>query len=71
MPLTFHSNRGCHAQGLVRGDCPHPAEVNGLYCYYHEKVARGLVEPEIQQSYPVYPLPTFAWKLRIHEVAAA
>lgn len=68
---TFHSTRACHAQGLERGNCPHTPAAGKLYCYYHDKVQQELLEVEEPGSYPVWPLPNFAHKLRTTSPLAA
>ncbi len=39
------------------------------YCYYHDKLAKGLTEPEEPQSYPVWPLPKSGYVLITEEAA--
>lgn len=46
----------CGAIGLMRGDCDHGSWRGRVYCYYHEKVRLGLLEPTAE-IYPVWPLP--------------
>lgn len=57
--------RNCCAVGLFRGDCSMTMAKGSWYCYYHHKVACGLLEPEEPQRYPVLPLPTFGYTLRL------
>lgn len=40
----------------MRGDCDHDAWRGRAYCYYHEKVRLGLLDPSAE-IYPVWPLP--------------
>lgn len=69
------SNRRCHAIGLENGDCRSPRVApslerpeGSLYCYYHDKLARGVCEPSVPSPeeadqrdgmalYPTWPLP--------------
>lgn len=51
----------CAAIGLERGDCKmhrhlRPGGEVSAYCYYHDKLALGLIEPSAP-VYPVFPLP--------------
>lgn len=46
----------CHAIGLPRGDCEQERWRHSAYCFYHDKLQRGLTEPTAQ-NYPVWPLP--------------
>lgn len=46
----------CGAVGLMRGDCDQSAPLGAIYCYYHEKLRSGLIEPSAP-IYPVWPFP--------------
>jgi hypothetical protein len=49
----------CGAIGLgdtVIRDCDHDAWRGRVYCYYHDKVRLGMLEPTAE-IYPVWPLP--------------
>lgn len=59
----------CLAVGLVRGDCPQPRTLSGNYCYFHEKLQKGLTEPSAD-VYPVWPLPTSGYVVTEEVVAA-
>ena len=37
----------CLATNLLRGDCPMHRRPDSSYCYYHQKLAKGLLEPHI------------------------
>lgn len=60
----------CNALGLQRGDCQQPRLIESIYCYYHDKLASGVMEPTAP-VYPVWPLPQRRWRFRSHGVAAA
>lgn len=68
MPLALRggevrrSRERCHAIGLLRGDCEVHRHTDSLYCYYHDKVQRGLLEPTAR-VYPVFPLPAEGYVL--------
>ncbi len=47
----------CLAIDLKEGDCQQPNLRGKAYCYYHDKVYTGLMEPTSQYLYPVFPLP--------------
>lgn len=49
-------NKRCLATNLERSDCPHARTLTSSYCYYHEKLQKGLTEPSAD-AYPVWPLP--------------
>ena len=51
----------CAAIGLIRGDCQEQHQDDSIYCYYHKKVAIGLVEPPVSM-YPIWPLPVEPWQ---------
>lgn len=59
----------CLAVGLERGDCPHIRTFTSSYCYYHEKLQRGLTEPTAD-AYPVWPLPPLGYVVTEGVVAA-
>lgn len=64
LPFSRGIRRGkerCAAVGLIRGDCQDAHTIDGLYCYYHDKVLTGLIEAP-EDLYPVWPLPTQAWQ---------
>lgn len=62
----------CHALGLglgsKKGDCVQFRVDGSYYCYYHDKVQRGVLEPE-HHLYPVWPLPSKGYVLMEEEVA--
>lgn len=41
------------------------------YCYYHSKMQQGLIEPEVRDSYPVFPLPKAGYVILIPTAVAA
>lgn len=72
----------CSAVGLTREfrqmpvDCSQPRAVGSAYCYYHDKVQRGLIDSFRSTNsagewsavpphllYPVYPLPLSGYVL--------
>lgn len=53
--------RRCAAIGLERGDCK--MRTDDVYCYYHAKVAAGMLDPDEQALYPVFPLPANGYVL--------
>lgn len=57
----YKGSHRCNALALYRGDCPQQREPGSIYCYYHDKVQRGLLEPFVN-AYPVWPLPDYPWK---------
>lgn len=59
-PLRGH--RRCAAVGLTRGDCQQPHVADSIYCYYHDKLHRGMTEPT-GKLYPAWPLPNFVHRL--------
>ena len=61
--------------GIVHGfhkrrDCPQGRLHGKPYCYYHDKLLDGLMEPESTDPYPVWPLPATGY-LPISREAAA
>lgn len=80
-PLTYaiHGvsvlpHQRCHALGLENGDCRFPRTDTSLYCYYHEKLQKGLCDPSVPSPeeadqrdgmalYPVWPLPAEGYAL--------
>lgn len=54
----------CRAIGLAAAtsDCRMMRELDSAYCYYHSKLARGLMEPDAP-LYPVWPLPRHGYVL--------
>lgn len=74
-PLTFDehgvsvpSDRRCHAIGLEMGDCRQTRTDESLYCYYHDKLQRGVLDASVPAPeeadqrdgmalYPIWPLP--------------
>ncbi len=59
----------CAVSGLLRGPCRMKHIEGSAYCYYHDKLAKGLTEPEEPQSYPVWPLPKSGYVLITEEAA--
>lgn len=59
--------RGAHccAVALRRGDCSMTRTAGSYYCYYHAKLACGMLDPVAPESYPVLPLPTFGYTVRL------
>lgn len=53
---TLKGERRCNVLGLPRGDCEQERLDHSAYCFYHDKLQRGLAEPTAQ-TYPVWPLP--------------
>lgn len=69
----------CHAIGLPTGDCRQAKEPDSEYCYYHDKLQLGLMEPSVPTAqswgpawthdldgialYPVWPLPAEGYVL--------
>jgi hypothetical protein len=60
------SERRCHAIGLEKGDCRQERLPDSRYCYYHDKLQRGVTHPSVPTPedprdgmalYPVWPLP--------------
>ena len=51
----------CGQLGLIRGDCQEERKIGKLYCYYHDKVSSGRIEPP-KEMYPSWPLPNYPWK---------
>jgi hypothetical protein len=60
----------CNALGLQLADCQEVRTTDSIYCYYHEKVRSGLLEPTAP-VYPVWPLPDVRWQLPTAEISAA
>lgn len=56
-PVRRRSSERCHAVGLVRGDCEQHRAPGSVYCYYHDKVQAGTLEPSAPGVYPILPLP--------------
>ena len=54
-------DKRCGQLGLIRGDCQEEHMNGKLYCYYHEKVVSGKIEPP-QEMYPVWPVPNYPWQ---------
>lgn len=54
----------CGQLGLIRGDCQEERRVGKLYCYYHDKVASGLIDPP-KEMYPTWPLPNYPWQFAV------
>lgn len=46
----------CHAIGLPRGDCEQERWRDSAYCFYHDKLQKGLTTPTAE-VYPAWPLP--------------
>lgn len=61
-PTLLRGERRCNALGLLRGDCQGTRVADSVYCYYHAKVAAGLLEPT-GSLYSVWPLPPYRWRL--------
>lgn len=69
----------CSAAGLLVGDCTEHCIEEAAYCYYHDKVERGLVtyfeanmsrgltEVPPTHFYPVWPLPKSGYVLLYSE----
>lgn len=66
--VAVPSHQRCHAIGLEVGDCRQARASRSLYCYYHDKLQRGLTTPSVPSPdeadqrdgmalYPVWPLP--------------
>jgi len=53
---TIKGSLRCQVIGLPRGDCEQERWRDSAYCFYHDKLQRGLTEPTAE-SYPVWPLP--------------
>ena len=51
----------CGAHGLLRGGCYMERGRDSVYCYYHEKVALGLLDHDVA-TYPVFPLPVHGYR---------
>lgn len=51
----------CGAHGLLRGGCYLERQGDSPYCYYHSKLAGGLLEHDIP-VYPVWPLPAWGYR---------
>jgi hypothetical protein len=69
MELSFGSgirlgHLRCGQLGLIRGDCQEERLPNRMYCYYHQKVLEGKIEPP-QDMYPVWPLPQDTWQFAV------
>lgn len=65
MEVSTHTRKGharCAAVGLYFGDCTQPHTGTSIYCYYHDKLRRGLTEPT-GDLYPVWPLPGYRHRL--------
>lgn len=83
-PLTYDewgssvpSRARCHAIGLEKGDCRQARTPDSLYCYYHDKLQRGVLDPSVPTPedlavgdnrpgmalYPVWPLPAGGYVL--------
>lgn len=62
----------CYAIGLERADCPQWRTAGSLYCYYHDKMAKDLLEPTAEGLYPALPLPAQGYVLTpVAELVAA
>lgn len=66
--VALKGSQRCHAVGLERGDCRQRRQPDSRYCYYHDKLQKGLTSPSVplpEESdqrdgmalYPVWPLP--------------
>lgn len=53
---TVSGDSRCHVIGLPLGDCEAERWSHSVYCFYHDKLQRGLTEPTAM-TYPVWPLP--------------
>ena len=58
---TIPGSARCAAHGLIRGGCYMQHETEDVYCYYHRKVADGLLKPDLT-AYPVWPLPKWGYR---------
>lgn len=61
--LTIPARHRCGALGLGRGDCKMDRLDTSRYCFYHDKIQRGVIEPEESDWYPVLPLPRLGYTL--------
>lgn len=62
---TYGSVKGrsrCQAHGLQRGGCYLTHLKDGPYCYYHDKIYQGLLDPDEIGLYPVWPLPKWGYR---------
>lgn len=66
--VVMPGNRRCHAIGLEMGDCRQQRTSDSLYCYYHDKLQRGVLGASVPAPeeadqrdgmalYPIWPLP--------------
>jgi hypothetical protein len=64
--LTLSGRERCRATNLghTDSDCQMARLPSSSYCMYHDKVQRGLLEPNIE-SYPVWPLPKNGYVLLV------
>ncbi len=54
----------------MSSECQQPRQPGSAYCYYHHKVAQGLMQPLFTFPYPRLPLPEYGYKTseeQIHE----
>jgi hypothetical protein len=66
--VRIRGTRRCHAIGLEMGDCRQASIEGSHYCYYHDKLQRGVITPSVPAPeeadqrdgmalYPTWPLP--------------
>ena len=51
----------CGAHGLLRGGCYMERTADSPYCYYHSKLAAGLLDHDVA-VYPVWKLPFYGYR---------
>lgn len=54
--ITRKGEDRCGVIGLPAGPCRGAHVPGSAYCFYHDKLQKGLTEPTAQ-TYPVWPLP--------------
>lgn len=59
---TRPGSQRCVATNLTTGDCKQARMHDSGYCFYHEKLRLGLMEPS-GELYPVWPLPVGGYVL--------
>lgn len=61
--IALETDGLCLLDGLEKGQCRQQRWVGNAYCYYHQKLHDGLLQPSAD-LYPVTPLPRWGYEMR-------